>query len=638
MGAGRGSRLWTTAFYGNPDGHPGWGGEPWDDLERNNRVNSYQDRNCYFSTASLRAPAGEDLHRRLVHFDRLLAIVVDDPSLADLNGKPSWVLQTSPGKHQVGLFIDISDPNGADVNKVTALVTRLHSKGLIGGDKSGNNAVRYVRMPCGENQKPRESGNFRTQLTTWNPGARYSLEDAAAVLGIDLDEVLREQATAPASSGAFTGEQDSKLQSATSDIIAGQNLHDAINCIAASLVASGTAPGAVVNTLRALMNSSQAPRDARWQARYEDIYRSVESAHRKFSQPLTTDPQTGERDVSLFKHVSALLGEMKPAKFVVDKHLETDSVSLLFGPPGCGKSFISLDMACSIATGTAWHGYKTDQGLVIIIIGEGHNGYARRLAAWAKDRGLEKELAAAPLYVSTHSVKIGDPHAALGLAAEIDRIVVENGGLQPKAIIADTLARNFGDGDENSAKDMSRFMNHVDLYLRGRYGAHMMIVHHSGHDGERARGSSALKGALDQEFKVQGFGGRLTLSCTKMKEAEEPTERRFKIQKVEVGRDADDIAIESACLKLDGNPLDVELVKGKNGPITAGAVVKAFLDLGPEHAEGSLAVALSCGKSSAQKAIKDMAERGYIEKAGRQWALSEDGMAQAIACGWAVSQ
>ena len=46
-----------------------------------------------------------------------------------------------------------------------------------------------MRLPVGQNQKPRGSGHFNHVVEYWNPAIRYTLEDAAAVFGIDLDEL-----------------------------------------------------------------------------------------------------------------------------------------------------------------------------------------------------------------------------------------------------------------------------------------------------------------------------------------------------------------------------------------------------------------------------------------------------------------
>jgi hypothetical protein len=47
-------------------------------------------------------------------------------------------------------------------------------------------------------------------------------------------------------------------------------LHDSIRDLAAKMIAVGTWPGAVVNTLRSLMDASAAPRDERWQENPRD--------------------------------------------------------------------------------------------------------------------------------------------------------------------------------------------------------------------------------------------------------------------------------------------------------------------------------------------------------------------------------
>jgi hypothetical protein len=58
----------------------------------------------------------------------------------------------------------------------------------------------------------------------------------------------------------------------------GRELHDSLRDLAAKLIASGMAAGAAVNHLRALMEGSGEPHDERWQERYEDIPRLVDSA------------------------------------------------------------------------------------------------------------------------------------------------------------------------------------------------------------------------------------------------------------------------------------------------------------------------------------------------------------------------
>jgi len=47
-----------------------------------------------------------------------------------------------------------------------------------------------------------------------------------------------------------------------------------------------------------------------------------------------------------------------------------------------GKTFIALDMAFSVATGTPWQGHDTKQGSVVYIAAEGVQGMAQRIDAW----------------------------------------------------------------------------------------------------------------------------------------------------------------------------------------------------------------------------------------------------------------
>lgn len=64
------------------------------------------------------------------------------------------------------------------------------------------------------------------------------------------------------------------------NIQAGRELHDSLRDLAAKMIRAGTDAGAVVNQLRALMKSSSAPHDERWQERYDDIPHLVKTAEK----------------------------------------------------------------------------------------------------------------------------------------------------------------------------------------------------------------------------------------------------------------------------------------------------------------------------------------------------------------------
>lgn len=187
---------------------------------------------------------------------------------------------------------------------------------------------------------------------------------------------------------------------------------------------------------------------------------------------------------------------------------------------------------------------------VIYIAGEGHNGIKRRLAAWERYYG--RSLHDAPLFVSSAPVPFLDANAAAMVAEKVREVAAVHG--DPALIIVDTLARNFGDGDENSTKDMNTFVAAVDD-LRREFGATALIVHHSGHsDKNRGRGAMSLKGALDAEFKVSTVGDLMTVSATKMKDAALPEPIRRKFLTVELGTGKDGNTLSSAVLIRTDEP------------------------------------------------------------------------------------
>src|SRR5262249_58432223 len=73
-------------------------------------------------------------------------------------------------------------------------------------------------------------------------------------------------------------------QSLVNSILAGADLHANTRDLAAKMVRSGMDGGAIVNFLRGLMMSSTAPRGERWQSRYDNLPRQVDSMEEKLAR------------------------------------------------------------------------------------------------------------------------------------------------------------------------------------------------------------------------------------------------------------------------------------------------------------------------------------------------------------------
>jgi hypothetical protein len=231
-------------------------------------------------------------------------------------------------------------------------------------------------------------------------------------------------------------------------------------------------------------------------------------------------------------------------QFLVEAMIEERSLALVFGRPASGKSFFAVDVAASISTGEPFQGLKVQKGDVVYIAGEGHRGLRRRFDAWAKHHEInQKDIR---VMISRSAVNYRDEDAAKELEEEL--IEAQKKGLEPSLFVIDTLARNYGDGDENSNADMSRFIRVVDSF-NDKFGCATLIVHHSGHsDSQRGRGASSLKGALDTEFLCAKKDDAILVTCTKMKDFEAPADLYLKLTSVELGTTSNGKPVESAVL------------------------------------------------------------------------------------------
>lgn len=189
--------------------------------------------------------------------------------------------------------------------------------------------------------------------------------------------------------------------------------------------------------------------------------------------------------------------------------VEKKALCMLFGESGSYKTFMALDMLMCISQGIPFHGKEVRQAPAAIIIGEGQNSFGQRAKALAKSYGIKK---IKNFYISVIPAQFTEEESAKQVKDIVSKLPQ-----RPGIVCIDTLARNFGPGDENSSGAMNQFIQNIDLMGND---ITRMLIHHSGHNNkDRARGSSTLYAAMDATYMLDNKDNMITLSCTKMKDA-----------------------------------------------------------------------------------------------------------------------
>lgn len=240
---------------------------------------------------------------------------------------------------------------------------------------------------------------------------------------------------------------------------------------------------------------------------------------------------------------------------VVKGLLPRTGLAVLYGPPGCGKSFLALDVGIHIALGRTWAGRRVAPCGVVYVAAEAGEGFKRRAAA-ARDRlgayGAEFALITAAPNLGAGPGEVADLVGAI--RAQSLRL-----GWRAGVVILDTLARVIPGVDENSSREMGRFVANAEAIARDLRGL-VIAVHHQGKNADAGmRGSSALHGAADVEWAISVDGGVRSAKLVKSKEGVSDLSWTFELEAVEVGTDD------------DGEPVTTCVISNVSAPAFGGA-------------------------------------------------------------------
>lgn len=220
---------------------------------------------------------------------------------------------------------------------------------------------------------------------------------------------------------------------------------------------------------------------------------------------------------------------LPPPRWLVPGVLTEGSLAAIYGAPESGKSFLAVDMSMAIAGGIDWHGRRVERGGVLYIAAEGAPGLGKRFRAWKADRCAQGRRF--DLHLMRDDLNLAAEKDG-GMRAFVQAVTDELGPL--RLIVIDTLNQTAAGADENSAKDMGRYIASMKR-LRDATGAAVVVLHHSGKDlGKGMRGSSALLGAMDTTVEVEraADGRSIKVTVKKQKDAERDPPMRFNLEKI----------------------------------------------------------------------------------------------------------
>jgi hypothetical protein len=228
----------------------------------------------------------------------------------------------------------------------------------------------------------------------------------------------------------------------------------------------------------------------------------------------------------------------------------TGSITLVYGKPKSGKSFLATDLALAVAETdrAAWmsHAIKRN-GVVLYVACEGHGGFWKRLAAVKPIPSHFVLATGRPVLIASRDGYQWSPH----VDDVVDAIEAVKGqlGSGPVLVVIDTVFRSFGGGNVNDSVHMNAYVGGVQALADA--GMAVILVHHATKSSGSPAGSVALMGAADTLILVEKHVDNVrSFAVEEAKDDADAPPRAFRLELVDGITDAAGEAV-SSCKVVD---------------------------------------------------------------------------------------
>lgn len=226
--------------------------------------------------------------------------------------------------------------------------------------------------------------------------------------------------------------------------------------------------------------------------------------------------------------------KMPPKEWLLDQVFGAGDIGMIYGSPGCGKTFVVIDMIVSLCTGQKWaNGFDVTRRLnVAYCAGEGIGGLPSKFAAIARHYDIAN-LENFVFYPIPPQLYDNEATATINHFCNEWKARQFTKEVAPlDVLIIDTLHTATVAADENSAQHMGKVLYSCRL-ASNHLGCAVILIHHTNKSGLIERGSSALRGAMDFMIKIgkpSDTATHVVMSCEKLKDGEQWKNQNFSLQ------------------------------------------------------------------------------------------------------------
>ncbi|MDQ0030134.1 AAA family ATPase [Arthrobacter bambusae] len=224
-------------------------------------------------------------------------------------------------------------------------------------------------------------------------------------------------------------------------------------------------------------------------------------------------------------------------RWIVQDKVHGTGLFQIYGASYTGKTLLVLDLVMSWCAGLPeWQGYQLNNNGApqdaLYVAAEGGAALSVHVDAWLKYHSDVDPSQLAGLqfldggegdnvFLSIETKRRRDDEPEVDHADSWERLFKEvtDKGLSPTLVVFDTQIDLAPGVDENSNTEMVGILRQVKR-LGDTYGFMAIVVHHTGHDGNKARGASGMMGKADAQAKLSSIGeksGKAKLEWIKVK-------------------------------------------------------------------------------------------------------------------------